>query len=190
MHILVLVALLVSPASVGEQSTATAAASKPFDCSAPQHRQFDFWIGEWDVVPNPDTAAPGAPPPAPGRKPASNVIVKAHDGCVLIENWTAAGQTGQSFNLYDRTSRRWHQTWVDNGGGLHQYWGALEGANMVFYGEVPLGPASKFAGRRTIRLTFFPLGPDRVRQFSESLAMDGAWTMNYDLIYTRRKATP
>ncbi len=57
---------------------------------------------------------------------------------------------------------------------------------MVFTGEVPLGPAARFAGRRTIRLTFFPLGPDKVRQFSEALNMDGTWSVNYDLIYTRR----
>ena len=61
--------------------------------------------------------------------------------------------------------------------------------NMVFIGQVPLGPASKFAGRRTVRLTFFPLGPDKVRQFSEALNMDGTWSLNYDLIYTRRAPT-
>src|SRR5262245_50095206 len=190
MRILLIVVSLLAPATLCAQSAPAAApAPKPFDCSAPQHRQFDFWIGEWDVVPNPDTIPAGTPPPAPGQKPASNVVVRAHDGCVLIENWNAGAQTGQRFNIYDRASRRWHQTWVDNSGGLHEYWGALEGANMVFHGEVPLGPASRFAGRRTIRLTFFPLGPDKVRQFSESLNMDGTWTMNYDLIYTRRKAS-
>jgi ketosteroid isomerase-like protein len=26
-----------------------AAASKPLPCSAPAYRQFDFWVGEWDV---------------------------------------------------------------------------------------------------------------------------------------------
>ena len=161
---------------------------KPFDCSDQVYRQFDFWVGEWDVVPNPDTRPAGTPPPPPGAKPASNEIQKAHSGCVLIENWVAQGQTGQSFNIYDRASQRWHQAWVDSNGGLHQYWGRLENGNMVFQGDVPLGPASKFAGRRTIRLTFFPLGPDRVRQFSESLGTDGTWSVNYDLIYTRRTA--
>jgi len=164
----------------------TAPPPKPFDCSAPEHRQFDFWIGDWDVVPNPDTIPPGTPPPPAGSKPARNVVEKAHSGCVLIENWQTPGQTGQSFNLYDRSSRRWHQTWVDSGGGLHEYWGELKDGNMVFSGEVPLGPGSRFAGRRTVRLTFFPLGPAKVRQFSESLNMDGTWSVNYDLIYTRR----
>lgn len=163
-----------------------APAPKPFDCSAPEHRQFDFWIGEWDVVPNPATIPAGTPPPPAGQKPGRNVIEKAHNGCVLIENWMATGQTGQSFNLYDRTSKRWHQTWVDSSGGRHEYWGELKNGNMVFAGEIPLGPASRFAGRRVVRLTFFPMGPDQVRQFLEALNMDGTWSVSYDFIYTRR----
>jgi hypothetical protein len=30
------------------------------------------------------------------------------------------------------------------------------------------------------------MGPDKVRQFSEALNADGTWSVNYDLIYTRR----
>jgi hypothetical protein len=163
---------------------------KPFDCTAAQHREFDFWVGEWDVVPNPETRPANAPAPPPGRKPASNVVEKAHGGCVLIENWDdRQGGTGQSFNLYDRVRQQWHQTWVDSNGGLHEYWGGLKDGNMVFIGQVPMPPASRFAGRRTVRLTFFHLGPDKVRQFSESLNPDGTWSASYDLIYTRRAKT-
>ena len=161
--------------------------AKPFDCTAPQHREFDFWIGAWDVVPNPDTKPANAPPPQPGRKPATNIVEKAHNGCVIIENWNdGQGGTGQSFNVYDRVNRRWSQTWVDSNGSRHEYWGELKDGNMVFSGEVPLPPASRFQGRRTVRLTFFPLGADKVRQFSESLNVDGTWSVNYDLLYTRR----
>jgi hypothetical protein len=164
-----------------------AAPPKPFDCTAPEHRQFDFWIGTWDVVPN---ATPGATAPPPSGPPATNVISKAHNGCVLVENWDDGnGGTGQSFNLYDRASRQWHQTWVDSNGGLHQYRGGLKDADMVFMGEVPLPPSSRFQGRRTVRLTFMPMGPDKVRQRSESLNVDGTWGVGYDFIYTRRAKT-
>ena len=167
-----------------------AAPPKPFDCSAPEHRQFDFWVGAWDVVPNPATAPANTPPSQPGRKPASNVIERAHGGCVIIENWNdGVGGTGQSVNVIDRATRQWHQTWVDSNGGLHQYWGNLKDGSMVFQGEVPLPPASRFQGRRTVRLTFTPIGADKVRQFSESLNVDGSWSVNYDLIYTRRANT-
>lgn len=172
---------------------AAPAAPKPLDCSTPEFRQFDFWVGDWDVVPNPATA-PTPPPAANGSSgvaaatpPGRNRIERAHKGCVLVENWDdGEGGTGQSFNIYDRTRGEWHQTWVDSGGGLHEYWGRLVGGNMVFEGQVPLGPAARAAGRRTVRLTFFPLGPNTVRQFSEALNTDGTWSVNYDLIYTRR----
>jgi hypothetical protein len=178
-----LVALAVLP-SAQQPAPTPSIPPKPFDCSAPVHRQFDFWLGEWDVVPNPATAA--APSTTGSQKPASNVITLLDGRCVLMESWTAPAQTGHSFNIYDRTRQQWHQTWVDSNGGLHEYWGSLRDGNMVFSGEVPLGPASRFAGRRTVRLTFFPMGPDKVRQFSEALNMDGTWSVNYDLIYTRR----
>jgi hypothetical protein len=171
-------------------SNTPAAPPKPFDCTAPEYRQFDFWIGEWDVVPNAAPAPSTTSSPAVASPPASNVIEKAHKGCVLIENWDdRTGGTGQSFNIYDRVSKRWHQTWVDSNGGLHDYWGERKGESMVFMGEVPLPPASRFQGRRTVRLSFIPMGADKVRQFSESLNSDGTWAVNYDLIYTRRAKT-
>lgn len=181
-----LLSLVAAPTPQASQAAATPP-PKPFDCTAPEHRQFDFWVGDWDVVPNPDTRPANAPPPTPGRKIPRNVIEKAHNGCVVIENWDdGQGGTGQSFNVYDRVRKQWHQTWVDNTGGLHAYWGALQDGKMVYLGEVPLGPASRFAGRRTVRVTFVPLGPDRMRQFSESLSNDGSWAPGYDFIYTRR----
>ena len=181
--------LLLSLMTLSPQAPQQPAAPqpKPFDCTAPEHRQFDFWVGEWDVVPNPETRPANAPPPQPGRRPATNIIEKAHRDCVIVENWDdGQGGTGQSFNVYDRVKKRWQQTWVDSTGGLHEYWGELRDGNMVYIGEVPLPPASRFQGRRTIRLTFFPLGANKVRQFSESLNVDGTWSVNYDLLYTRR----
>jgi hypothetical protein len=172
-----------------QQVSPPPAPPKPFDCSAPIYRQFDFWLGDWDVVPNPATAPPPPASANANQKPATNSITLHDGGCVVMESWNGPGLTGRSVNIYDRASQRWHQTWVDSSGGLHEYWGTLKDGNMVFLGEVPLGPASRFAGRRTVRLTFFPLGPDTVRQFSEALNMDGTWSINYDLIYTRRPGT-
>lgn len=142
-----------------------------------KYREFDFWVGEWDVRPA------GAPP---GTPPASNVITRIHAGCVLLESWTAPGQTGQSFNIYDRSRGKWHQTWVDSTGGLHEYWGQLEDGNMVFTGSIP--PTRGQRERRQVRLTFFRIDPNTVRQLSEVTADGGTtWQVNYDLIYTRRQ---
>src|SRR5262245_48983802 len=182
-----LLALAVVPSDQQPSSPPPAVPPKPFDCSSPVHRQFDFWLGEWDVVQNPATApTPTSGASTAAQKPGHNVITLLDGGCVLMESWTAPGQTGHSLNIYDRTRQQWHQTWMDNSGGLHEYWGSLKDGNMVFLGDVPLGPASKFAARRTIRMTFFPMGPDKLRQFSEALHMDGTWSVNYALVYTRR----
>src|ERR1043165_5300273 len=52
--------------------------------------------------------------------PATNVVTREDDGCVLHESWTAPRSVGQSFNIYDRSRGKWFQTWVDNSGGLHE----------------------------------------------------------------------
>jgi hypothetical protein len=142
----------------------------------PVYRQFDYWLGTWDVRTN------GAPP---GTPPATNVITKIHRGCVILESWSAPGQTGQSFNIYDRVARKWHQTWVDSTGGLHEYWGELKDGNMVYEGDIPAPPGR--SGRLRTRLTFFRQADGSVRQYSERTEDDGkTWVANYDLIYTRR----
>jgi hypothetical protein len=166
-----------TPAPLQQASPPQQATPSPLPrCDGPEYRQFDFWIGEWDV-------RPANQPDAPVM---SNVITREDDGCVIRERWQGARMTGQSVNIYDRSRAKWHQTWVDSTGGLHAYWGnrRADGA-MAFEGELP--PQSG-AARVPTRLTFVPLGEDKVRQFSE-VSKDGGttWTVNYDLIYTRRK---
>jgi hypothetical protein len=144
----------------------------------PVYRQFDYWLGTWDVRPN--GAAPDTAPPA------SNVITKVHNGCVILESWTAPGQTGQSFNIYDRVERKWHQTWVDSTGGLHEYWGELRDGNMVYEGDIPAPPGSG-GGRVRTRLTFFRQADGSIRQYAERTADGGkTWAVVYDLLYTKR----
>jgi hypothetical protein len=145
----------------------------------PKYRELDFWLGEWDVHPN----------GAPQRRAGSNVITKAFDGCVVLENWTGAnGLTGSSFNIYDVSRGRWYQTWVDSGGELHEYSGGLENGVMVYFAD--LAPPPGQTGRVRTRLRFFKEGPDKVRQLSEQ-TLDGGktWRVNYDLIYTRKPGT-
>lgn len=154
-------------------------------CDLREHRQFDFWVGEWDVRPT------GAP--ASGPTPLGNVVRLEDGGCVVTEHWTTPRMSGRSLNIYDRTRGQWHQTWVDSTGGLHEYWGAADAdGSLVFRGSTPIDGADNT--RQTVRLTFFNQGPDkarpaRVRQFSEVLGADGRWTPNYDLTYYRRTPT-
>jgi hypothetical protein len=140
-----------------------------------KYREFDFWIGTWDVQPR---GQPNAPP-------ARNVISSMDAGCVVFESWTAPGSEGQSFNIYDRSRGKWFQTWVDKSGGLHEYSGEYRDNAMRYEGESS-GPPRGTTRQKT-RLTFFRIAPDTVRQFSEVQRPDGSWVTNYDLIYTRAK---
>lgn len=77
-------------------------------CTSPAYRQFDFWIGDWDVT-------------DPAGKPVdTNLIKPILGGCVLHESWVATGGnfTGQSHNTFDASRKLWHQTWVDISGTL------------------------------------------------------------------------
>lgn len=90
-----------------------------------RHRQFDFWVGDWNV-----TAQNGA-------TGATNQIRAELDGCLVSENWTAAnGIRGRSINAFDRDLGQWHQTWVSAQPGGHlRMAGGLEADTMILRGE-------------------------------------------------------
>jgi hypothetical protein len=143
----------------------------------PKYRELDFWVGEWD--------ARGLKQP-PNAPPASSVITKILNGCVIFESWKSQGYAGQSFNIFDRARGKWHQTWVDTAGGLHEYWGELKDGNLVYEGMIAPTPGKP---AQQTRMTFFNLGPDRVRQLAE-FSTDGGktWQVRDDIAYTRRKS--
>lgn len=139
----------------------------------PEHRQFDFWLGEWDVT------------NAQGQRVGSSRIERIENGCIILENWDSGpGGSGKSLNFYDANLRKWRQTWVDSTGGVSEFSGVFTGGALRFEGE------SHAAGGDKIwrKLTFFSMGPDRVRQFSEASTDGGkTWSTDYDYNYTRRK---
>lgn len=142
--------------------------------AAPEFRQFDFWIGEWDVVSN------------GSNQPAGKSSVQLMLGeCVIFENWTGAlGVSGKSFNIYNTAEKKWRQTWVDDRGSFTEYAGEFKDDRLEYLADSasPNGQAQK------LRMTFFKQGPDRVRQFGEVSTDDGkTWSTQYDLIYNRRK---
>ena len=147
----------------------------------PKMREFDFWVGDWDVHPV------GVTPTGPMSR---NNITLEDNGCVVMEHWSApGGSEGQSFNIFDRSVGLWRQTWVDNGGGQHDYRGSLVGGNMVLVGDTP-APNGQL-GRIPTRLTLFHISKDSVRQFAETSADGGkTWTVSYNLIYVRSTRRP
>src|SRR6185503_16901923 len=103
-------------------------APSPAPCTAPEYRQFDFWLGDWDVL------------DAEGKRVGTNTITREFGGCVLQEHWDAAGpqaQQGSSFNTWSPSLRRWHQTWVDSTGGFLLLDGSFSDGVMTLAGEMP-----------------------------------------------------
>ena len=152
----------------------TAAAAKPPPCSAPEHRQFDFWLGDWDV------REPS------GKSAGRNRIVAIHGGCALQESWTGVGgTTGSSLNAYDAERKAWHQTWVDSGGGVLKLDGGLVDGRMVLSGESRTSDDPPKASRQ--RIAWTPLPDGRVRQLWESSTDGGrTWSIVFDGLYSRR----
>jgi hypothetical protein len=180
-YLLALLCLIsVSAWSQDDAGTTSEAASAPpaAACTAEPYRQFDFWIGDWDVSSNDQPAG-------------TNSIHPIHGGCALQENWQGAGPgglSGASFNIYDQATGQWHQTWVDSSGTLLQLDGGLVDGQMVLSGQRPQRDGS---GRALHRITWTPNPDGTVRQFWEASTDDGAnWTVLFDGLYVKRDETP
>lgn len=149
----------------------------PSPCKTqPEYRQFDFWVGEWDVE------VKGAPAGRP--KPRSSIQLILND-CVVLENWMPPNNAGgKSFNLYNRVTKKWEQTWVDGTGGTIKFTGGLQGANMHYTSESTRPDGTTQLGR----MTYFPVDKDHVRQLWETSTDGGkTWTVAFDGMYVRKK---
>lgn len=146
----------------------------PPACTAAEHRQFDFWLGEWDVT-NPA-----------GQVAGRSRITSILDGCVLKEEWTAAqGGIGTSYNIYDAKTRRWHQTWVDARGTLLLIDGGLDTAGAMVLANVERRPDGSAVANR---ITWTRLGPDEVRQQWDTSTDGGTtWQTGFNGLYRRRR---
>ena len=112
------IALLAVGCTAHAQTPSSPPPAPPDPCAAPESRQFDFWIGEWDVY-------------LPNGKLAGRNRIQAIYGCVLHESWKAGRMEGQSFNRFDPARGVWHQTWVDSTGTILLIEGGLRDGAMV-----------------------------------------------------------
>jgi hypothetical protein len=140
-------------------------------CDAAEYRQFDFWLGEWQVhIPK-------------GKLAGVNRISTEYGGCVVHEHYSGSGGfSGESLNTFDTGRKVWHQTWVDNSGTLLLLEGGLQGRSMVLQGQTvgADGQATKH------RITWTPNADGSVRQLWESSEGNGPWSVAFDGIYTTK----
>ena len=136
------------------------------------HRQFDFWLGTWDVM------------TPQGQQAGTNTIEKINAGCTLQENWTSAGGGGgKSFNYYDPHEKAWKQLWVDAGGNVARFTGHFTEGAMRFEGVWTNANGTT----SLMKMTFTPRDDGSVRQYIEQSLDDGkTWNVWFDGSYVRQ----
>ncbi len=167
MHVLTIAMTLAL--GIGPQTPA----QQPKPCSTPEYRQFDFWIGDWDVY-DPQ-----------GKLAGHNRIESAQGGCAVVEHWTAVdGSTGTSLNFYDHYTHHWYQAWMGQSGGALRLTGGFENGAMAMSSD----PSPRPDGKIVIhKITWTPLGNGHVRQFWQTSTDNGkTWGVSFDGTYTKR----
>ena len=149
-----------APASVAPQSP----------CADPQHRQFDFWVGRWDVYPT-----------GKDKLVAHSLIESVYGGCGVRENWMPLKASGGgSLNIYVPEKKHWEQFWIDSQGTRALFIGGWNGKAMVIKG--------KWAGP-LVRISYSKNPDGSVRQFGEQSTDEGkTWAPSFDLTYRPAKA--
>jgi hypothetical protein len=172
---LALFAALAGPAP-GQTATP---APPPAACTGPEHRQFDFWVGDWDVYPT-----------GKSNLVAHSLIEKLYAGCVVRENWMPLkGTPGGSFNHFDRVDSRWHQVWMDASNSRVAFDGGLVDGKIVLTGfwKNANGPGQD----GLVRMTYGTLAGGAVRQFGEISTDHGlSWRPFFDFTYKKSARPP
>jgi hypothetical protein len=157
----------------GEDAAAAAPAqAERYPCkSDPKNREFDFWVGNWNVT-------------VQGQQAGTNDIQLILGDCVLFENWVGArGSTGKSFNFYDAAEDHWRQIWVDDRGGVIEFTGEVRDGSM-YYTATTNNPTNGEVTEH--KLTFTPNADGSVRQHWEQSKDEGAnWQTVWDGLYVK-----
>ena len=171
MKTLLAIVVVLSVTAIGQNAQQAQSSQKYPPCSTHEFRQFDFWLGSWDVQ-------------VKGTTVGRNEVTLEQDGCLIVEHWTAlrGREKGSSFNYYDVADKKWHQLYIANNGNARSFppiaGGVKNGAMVLINDEDP---------NEVSRWTWSPLPGGRVRQMAEQ-SKDGGknWTTTWDSIYVKR----
>ena len=155
-------------------------------CAEAEHRQFDFWLGDWQI----EQAITGANGETL-RLPATTSVTLAAGGCALVERWSGTVQffwegmekpeamEGLSVRYFNPREGRWFIHWLDSRSA--SFGEPFRGTFQDGLGTFTVTRATP-RGTSTSRITFAQPGRDRVRW--ELAVEDGGgkwqplWIMN------------
>jgi len=146
-------------------------------CTAPEHKQFDFWLGDWDVY-----RRGGSPAPV-----ARTRVEPMVEGCAIREVYRRNdGYLGESFSMYDATRATWHQSWVTNEGELLIVEGGLQNGRMILQGATVGADHRPSLVRGT-----WSKESEGVREVAETSSDSGVtWKPLFDLLFRRHPPKP
>lgn len=178
MRTLQILALWFAAGQIAFFDTTQASAIEVKARSALEFRQFDFWVGKWDVYRT-----------GKDKMVSHSLIESVYGGCGIRENWMPlkADSAGGSLSIYVPADHAWRQTWIDAGGSHVEFKGGWNGNAMVLTGfwKDVLGPGKD----ATIRMTYTKRADGSVRQLGEATKDGGkSWATNFDFTY--RPTTP
>ncbi len=73
-------------------------------CASKHHREFDYFIGNYNVF------------DASGKQIGTDEVTAEMNGCALLERWHGRRVEGRGYSAYDDSRRQWVQTFFQNDG--------------------------------------------------------------------------
>jgi hypothetical protein len=142
----------------------------------PEHRQFDFWLGEWEMY---DYSSGSK-----GNLIGKNTITLLCNDYVIHEHAEMIDRTiGYAHLIYNQQDKKWHQMWVDNGGNVAWFSGGLQNGKMILSG---IRPGSKPGLTAIDHVAWSVLDPNNIRQLWQISEDSGeSWFVAADNLYTR-----
>lgn len=147
-------------------------------CAAPEQKQFDFWVGEWELTwPSEKAGETGH---------GGNNIKRIMGGCVVEERFTGGDSMhlrGMSVSTFVTRAGKWKQTWVDNEGGYLDFVGEFKDGQMILSRE-GVAPGGAKILQRMVWKNISPKELDWSWEFSK----DGgkSWEVQWPIHYKRK----
>jgi hypothetical protein len=137
-------------------------------------RQFDFWLGHWDVSWGEGEDEHG-----------SNRVELLFDGKVVQENFDAPSLNfqGKSLSVYDARDEQWRQTWADNQGNYWTFSGRFQDGRMI------LSTEDRVDGQPVwLRMVFYNILAGSI-DWDWERSLDGGenWELRWHIHYRRKQ---
>lgn len=144
------------------------------NCTAVEYRQFDFWLGDWDVFEFGDSG-----------RPIGRTHVDAIAGnCGIHELYEQFdGLIGDSILSFDASRGLWQQTWITNRGSLMVIAGSFKDGVALLQGESHLRSGEVVLQR----ITWKKVGADVRESGMMSKDHGKTWVTAFDVTFHRHQ---